>query len=334
MLPKKHLITIILTFIVYTSYLIFFWHSQQPTTLNIPGAQTNLLLYEQPESKHQPLIDAIKSAEHEILVKMYLLSDKEIIKALIDAREHGVKVMVILEKNPFGGSGLNPKTKKELDNNGVMTQWSNPSFALTHEKTIIIDANKAFILTQNLTTSSFSKNRDYNILDTNPIDVAEIRNIFIADWKRKSFSPPPNTNIIKSPDNSRAAITTLLNNATQTIDIEIEVIADAKLVKLLSKKAKSTTVRLIAPEISQLEANEPALTKLSLAGVQVKTISSPYMHAKMIITDDRKAYIGSINFSTQSMDKNREIGIIITQEDIIQTLSTTFQKDWDTATPL
>jgi phosphatidylserine/phosphatidylglycerophosphate/cardiolipin synthase-like enzyme len=58
------------------------------------------------------------------------------------------------------------------------------------------------------------------------------------------------------------------------------------------------------------------------------------MHAKMIISDDKKAYIGSINFSTQSMDKNRELGIILTQQDIIQTISTTFQKDWNTATPL
>jgi phosphatidylserine/phosphatidylglycerophosphate/cardiolipin synthase-like enzyme len=332
MLPKKHLSTLILTLIVYASYLLFS-QAFQPTELNVLGAQTNLRLFEQPESGQQQLVDAIESAEREILVEIYLLSDKKIINALVDAREHGVKVMVMMEQHPFGGSALNPKTKKELDSHAVLTQWSNPSFALTHEKAIIIDANKAFILTQNLTTSSFSKNREYDILDTNPIDVTEIRNIFIADWERKSFSPPANTNIIESPDNSRPALTSLLNNATQTIDAETEDIVDTKLVQLLSNKAKTTKIRLLVPTLSQLEANEPALSKLQKSGVQVKTIFSPYMHAKMIIADDKKAYVGSINFSTQSMDKNRELGIILTQEDIIQTLSTTFQTDWNKALP-
>src|SRR5437667_102785 len=111
MLPKKYLSTIILTLIVYTSYLLFSWQSPQPTKLHVLGAQTNLLLYEQPESKQQPLVDAIESAQHEILVEVYLLSDKKIIKALEDAKEHGIKVMVMLEQHPFGGSALNPKTK-------------------------------------------------------------------------------------------------------------------------------------------------------------------------------------------------------------------------------
>jgi phosphatidylserine/phosphatidylglycerophosphate/cardiolipin synthase-like enzyme len=55
------------------------------------------------------------------------------------------------------------------------------------------------------------------------------------------------------------------------------------------------------------------------------------MHAKMILSDDTKAYIGSINFSAQSMDENRELGIILTQADSIQKLTTTFETDWESA---
>jgi cardiolipin synthase len=329
---KKILPTLILVLLVYSWY--FFIHQQAyPSKLNVLGASTNLQLYVQPETGTQPLVDAIGSAQKEVLVEVYLLSDKPVIKALEDAKSRGVDVRVMMEEHPVGGSSLNNKTKLALDAKGVTTEWSNPTFALTHEKSITIDGSETFVLSQNLTASAFSKNREYDILDTNPPDVTEVRTIFIDDWERKSFAPPQNSNLIESPDNSRAALTTLINGATSSIDAETEDINDSQLVQDLSEKAKTIKVRLIVPTISQLESNKTALQELTSAGVQVRTISSPYMHAKMILSDDNKAYIGSINFSTQSIDENRELGIIFIQADDLQTLNTTFETDWARATP-
>jgi len=305
-----------------------------PKTLNVLGAHTNVSLYEQPDSGHEPILTAIQSAKREILVEVYLLSDKQVISALEDAKSRGVDVKVMIEEHPFGGGNLNNKTKTELEGANVQIQWSNPAFALTHEKSIVIDDKQALVLSQNLTTSSFSKNREYDVFDTNPADVQEIRTLFIDDWERKSFSPPATSDIIASPNNSRAALTTLLTNATKTINMEVENIDDKALITLLSDKAKTQTVRLIAPTLSQIASNAPTLQKLSSAGVQVRTISSPYMHAKLIVTDDAKAYVGSINFSTQSLDENRELGIILTQTESIQKLTTTFETDWNDAKPL
>jgi len=329
---KKILPTLILMAFVYGWY--FFIHQQShPSKLNVLGASTNLQLFVQPETGHQPLLDAINSAQKEILVEVYLLSDKQIISALENAKGHGVAVKVMMEEHPVGGSALNKKTQKELSADGVSTEWSDPSFALTHEKSITIDNSETFILSQNLTASAFSKNREYDILDSNPTDVAEVRNIFIDDWERKSFSAPTDTNLIESPDNSRSSLETLVNNAATSIDAETEDINDNQLIQDLSEKAKTIPVELIVPTLLQLASNEKALSELAAAGVHVRTISSPYMHAKMILTDDDKAYIGSINFSTQSMDDNRELGIILTQLDDIQTLENTFQTDWNRASP-
>lgn len=316
--------------LVYGWY--FFVHQQAyPTKLNVLGASTNLQLYVQPETGTQPLVDAIDSAKQEVLVEVYLLSDKPIISALENAKSRGIDVKVMMEEHPVGGGSLNEKTKQELDADGIATEWSNPTFALTHEKSITIDASETFVLSQNLTASAFSKNREYDVLDINPTDVSEVRTIFIDDWERKSFSPPQNTNLIESPDNSRAGIETLVNNATTSIDAETEDINDKQLVEDLSEKAKTIPVKLIVPTLSQVSSNEKALDELESAGVQVRTISSPYMHAKMILADDNKAYIGSINFSTQSMDDNRELGIILTQPDDLQTLQMTFDTDWSSA---
>jgi phosphatidylserine/phosphatidylglycerophosphate/cardiolipin synthase-like enzyme len=37
----------------------------------------------------------------------------------------------------------------------------------------------------------------------------------------------------------------------------------------------------------------------------------PYIHSKYFVIDDRYTYIGSMNLSTNAMDNNREIGIVL-----------------------
>ena len=112
----------------------------------------------------------------------------------------------------------------------------------------------------------------------------------------------------------------------------MEYIEDEKIVSLLSDMANTTQIRLIIPTFSQFPANKDAIKRLAQAGVSVKTLSSPYIHAKMILVDDVKAYVGSINLSTQSMDENRELGIILSENESIKTLDETFSIDWNLGT--
>jgi cardiolipin synthase A/B len=53
-----------------------------------------------------------------------------------------------------------------------------------------------------------------------------------------------------------------------------------------------------------------------------------YMHAKIIVVDNKVAYVGSENISVQSLDQNRELGIIVSDPSVLNTLQTTFQYDW------
>lgn len=330
---KKNLLTFTLIFLVYS--IFFATHVAKPTqtSLKVLGADTNITLFIEPNDGRQPILDAINSAQKEVLVEVYLLSDKQIIQSLEDAKSRGVTVDVMLEQHPFGGGNLNNKSEKDLKDNDISFEWTNSSFTLTHEKSIVIDSSEAFILNQNLTASSFTKNREYDILDTNPQDVAQVRSIFIADWQRKPFSPQV-THLIVSPVNSRAGLTNLISTSTQTIDIEIEDIADDQITSLLENKAKAEQIRIIVPTLSQISSNKKNLEELKNAGVKVKTLSSPYVHAKLILVDGVKAYTGSVNLSTQSMDQNRELGIMFTQSDSIESLSSTFESDWQKASDL
>ena len=43
----------------------------------------------------------------------------------------------------------------------------------------------------------------------------------------------------------------------------------------------------------------------------MRYLSQPYPHPKLIIADER-AFLGSQNISVSSLDKNREVGILVT----------------------
>lgn len=322
---KKHIILFLLLFVVYSVYLVT--QTIPHHNVQVLGTQANLALFEEPEDGRAPLITAIQHAHSEILVEVYLLSDKQIIQALDDADNRHVAVKVMLEEHPFGGGTINSKTYKQLQADDIPVKWTNTAFALTHEKAMVIDNSEAFILSQNLTTSAFSKNREYDIFDTNAQDVKEIRNMFIADWGRTTFSPT-DENLVISPVTSRDRLTALIQNANKNIALEIEDINDTRIVDLLAEKAKIMPVEIITPTFSQVASNKKALEELQQAGAKVKMVSSPYIHAKLLIVDNAKAYVGSVNFSSQSMDENRELGIVIAQPDVVRQLCQDFADDW------
>lgn len=327
---KKRFLLLFCFVIIYGVY--FLTHHVSPTPApQVLGTSTNLQLFVEPQDGEAPLVAAINNAQKEVLVEVYLLSDKNIISSLESAASRGVQVKVMLEEHPFGGGNSNTKTEQQLQQAHIAVMWASPAFALTHEKTIVIDNAVVFILNQNLTAAAFSKNREYDIEDTNAADIAQVRNIFIADWERKDIVPT-DTNLVVSPKTSRAGLTSLLHHAQKSIDIEVEDIGDTQIEQILSEKAASIPVEILTPTLSQIASNKKALDILKKAGVSIKTLSAPYIHAKLIIVDNAKAYIGSVNLSTQSMDENREVGIIISQQDILPVVESDFTQDWQRAT--
>jgi phosphatidylserine/phosphatidylglycerophosphate/cardiolipin synthase-like enzyme len=62
-----------------------------------------------------------------------------------------------------------------------------------------------------------------------------------------------------------------------------------------------------------------------------------YIHAKTVVADasspHRKVYVGSINFSSASMNYNREFGIITTDAKIVDEINAVVKKDYSDCTP-
>ena len=52
------------------------------------------------------------------------------------------------------------------------------------------------------------------------------------------------------------------------------------------------------------------------------------MHAKVLVVDGVRAYLGSVNYSTNSATKARELGLVLTDPPALSTLTETFESDW------
>jgi cardiolipin synthase A/B len=76
------------------------------------------------------------------------------------------------------------------------------------------------------------------------------------------------------------------------------------------------------------------------AGGSVVTYSSSgglYIHAKAIVADSgisaAKEFVGSENFSDNSLNHNRELGLIVSDSGVLSGLESTFNTDFANGTP-
>jgi cardiolipin synthase A/B len=301
------------------------------------GAQ-GVRVFVEPEAGDSPITGAISGAAKSVWLEIYLLTDRNVISALQDTARRGIDVRVMLEPHPAGGGGSPQSVLSELSAAGAKTETTNPTFPLTHEKGMIIDGKTAFIMTSNFTRSALggssgssgATNREYAIVDTIPQDVQAVSGIFQADWNRTTphINDP---NLVVSPVNSRNDFLALINNARHTLLIEAEEMQDSGIEQARVNAAKHgvrVEVILPAPSGSSGGSNSQGIDVIKSGGVQVREDTRLYMHAKIIVVDGRKAFVGSENISTQSLDQNRELGMLVSDSGVLNTLQQTFQQDW------
>nr|MDQ3327998.1 phospholipase D-like domain-containing protein [Chloroflexota bacterium] len=164
-------------------------------------------------------------------------------------------------------------------------------------------------------------------------EVAEIQAIFDADWERRTYEPRV-PSLVVSDVNSREKLLGLITKATESLEIEAEVMADKEIRRALTgAQQRGVRVRVVMSPPEPEETTYDGLVDLSGASVGVRLVTSPYIHAKSILVDRERAYIGSINFTATSMDQNRELGLITTTPDVIRQLGAAFDKDWAKGKP-
>lgn len=297
-------------------------------------------LFVDPDEGATPILKAIQTAKKSVDVVVYILTSTDIVDALIAAHDRGVKVRVLLEKKPFNPNNpdlplpLNKKTFQTLQASGIDVRYTDPRFTYTHQKTMIVDQATAYILTCNFSKSAFVSNREYGLINSSPSDVNEVLAIFNADWERRPYTPS-DPDLVVSPDNARARLLAFISSASRSVLVQDEVMGDPEISEALGRRVQAgcdVRVQLAKFTPGPLgDTNALELAELNKYGVkQVRFMSKPVLHAKLIVVDDEAAYLGSINLTSNSMDNNREMGAIIHDPAIVARLNKTAEQDWQT----
>ena len=125
-------------------------------------------------------------AEKSLRIKMFVFSDPTILQAVIAAKKRGVSVRVMLNPARRSGESENEESRKLLVSAGVDVLDSNPQFDLTHEKSMVVDDETAFIMSFNWEPKDLTETRDYAVVTSAHHEVAEVVECFDADWGRKT----------------------------------------------------------------------------------------------------------------------------------------------------
>jgi phosphatidylserine/phosphatidylglycerophosphate/cardiolipin synthase-like enzyme len=291
-------------------------------------------LFVEPEAGAGPILDAINGAKTHIDLEVYMLSNDEVVNALIAAAKRGVKVRVMLEPNPYNPANpnsplpINRTTAAKLAGTGVQVAWSDPQFRFTHSKTMVIDRTAGYVMTLNLTRSGTSRNREFAAIVTDEAELRDLNRLFQADWDHVPFTPRSKRMVV-SPANAHQRLTDLISGAKKSLTIYDEILYDEPTQDLLGAKARAgVDVRVLMGDPVTMPGNSVAAARLKSLGVKARYITAPVVHAKMITADDATSYIGSVNLTSTSLLKNREVGILLSDGAHIGTLNGTFSMDW------
>jgi cardiolipin synthase A/B len=310
----------------------------------VPSPAPHTLLVE-PTDGRAAVLAAISGATRTIDVMIYELNDAAAVDALLGAHGRGVAVRVLYNWYSFDSdtqtSDVTP-TIQRLTTAGVLCRPAPREFAVTHAKSAVVDGMLALVLTFNLCPSYFESTRDFGIVSTVPSEVAAV---FQADWNAQEIAPNLPT-LLWSPTNARSRLLALVNGASQTLDVYNEELSDPGMLgALVAAAGRGVAVRVIAAVLtsgSSSNGNARGITYLQSRGVRAVckafSISTAhgtvpiYIHAKVVVADfgtaSALAFVGSENLSCESLNDNRECGILVRESAILDRIEATFESDW------
>jgi cardiolipin synthase len=293
-----------------------------------------------PDDSSKPILDAINGARKSLRIKMFVFSDATLLAAVITAHRRAVTVRVMLNPARRGGEPENVATRKKLEKAGVEVSDSNPAFSVTHEKSMVVDDELAFVKSLNWKPKNFTETRDYAVTTAHANEVAEIVSCFEADWYRKTFDVGKHARLIWCNHNGRDRIAEFIDGAKHTLFIQNERYQDAVIIERLVRAVyRGVKIHVMTRPPHTLKKQKlvegvGGIRILNDVGVKVHKLKHLKLHAKMLLADGKRAIVGSINLSPGSFDSRRELAIEVDDRHIVKRLHHVARHDWKHSHPL
>ena len=226
-----------------------------------------------------------------------------------------------------------------------------------HGKLVIVDSQTALLSTGNFDATNLCDqaahpsrcNRDYSYVTLNSQLVTALRSIFEHDLVGKSydlrqFIPSPLATQLTVSPFSLVPLVNFIASAKTSIEIENQYLKELTINAALIKAAKKgLNVRVTVSSVCAF--GKPTSTraaqwasdnrKFEAAGIHIRIFDKKiqvnghpgYLHAKGIVVDGKRGWLGSVNGSTTSTSSNREFGIFFNDPTSVRTLEGILHSD-------
>lgn len=297
-------------------------------------AYTPRLIVE-PDDGLEPVTEFIRGANRSLLIKQFRFNEENLIRAVIDRKNAGVDVRIMLNPKRSGGDRVNDDTFERFQDAAIDVQWSSPKFYVTHEKSIVADESAALVSTFNLSPKYFTDTRDYGIITYDPLHVAQIIDVFNADWEHHEWAPSNYEGLLWSNSNSRLHMAQFIDAAQHRLDIQHPKYVDAVILdRIVAAADRGVKVHVLCGGrhgISEWDILDTfsSLRTLRRFGVKVRKQKNLRVHAKLLIVDDEQALVGSMNIDRSAFDLRRELGITTSDQNVVGRLREIFGADWE-----
>lgn len=167
----------------------------------------------------------------------------------------------------------------------------------------------------NWETRDLAETRDYAVVTTSKREVAEMVTCFNADWSRKPFKPDPKSRLIWCPDDGRERIAAFIDGANKTLWLQNERYQDTVIIeRLVQAVNRGVRVHIMARPAHKLKKNKlvEAIGGLRImhdVGARIHVLKHLKLHGKMLLADEKRAIVGSINLTPGSFDARRELAV-------------------------
>jgi cardiolipin synthase A/B len=287
-----------------------------------------------PDDSVQPILRAIDQAETSLRIKMFVFADRRILDAVIRAHRRGVKVRIMLNPTRRNGKTENEDSRTQLGKAGIEVIDSTPAFEVTHEKSMVVDENSAWIMSLNWETKNLTETRDYAVVTSHRHEVNEIMECFEADWDRRDFKASEHSHMIWCVGNARQRIARFIDEAKHSLWVQNERYQDPLIIEhLVRASRRGVKVNIMARPPHTLKEEKlvegvAGLRILDDVGAKVHKVHGLKLHAKLLYADGARAIIGSINLSPGSFNSRRELAIEVRDKEVVDRVHKMVHEDW------
>lgn len=269
----------------------------------------------QPEDGVVPVVSGIRKAKKSIDMPIFRLDHIEVDKAIKSAVKRGVTVRTLIAHTNSGGEKGLRKLEQRLLATGATVSRTADDLVRYHNKFMIVDESTLYVYGFNYTHLDIDRSRSFGIVTNNKRMVQEAMKLFEADFNRRPYAPGLKSFLV-SPENARAGLAGLLRGAKQQLLIYEVRITDNAMVRILKERAKAGVMIRVMGKLQKKDLD-----------AEIEKFPGK-LHARVIIQDGRRAFLGSQSLRRLELDERREVGMIITDPQIVRQLVSTFESDW------